>query len=50
LTARIPWSVQLSDIIKVGMRSSWILLRMTMSRCFCSYKPVKSICGSTVLP
>src|SRR5262249_51451565 len=22
LTARIPWSVQLSDIIKVGMRSS----------------------------
>src|SRR5262249_45578692 len=27
LTARIPWSVQLSDIIKVGMRSSLDIVR-----------------------
>jgi len=39
----------LSDIIKVGMRSSWILLRMTMSRCFCNFKAVQSRCESTVL-
>src|SRR5262249_5781770 len=30
LTARIPWSVQLSDIIKVGMRSSLDIVTMVV--------------------
>jgi len=50
LTARIPWSVQLSDIIKVGMRSSRILLRMTMSRCFCSTSWLSPYVGQLYCP